>query len=296
MSTVTKIKGEIVNPNFPVLTDRGLKSFYLGKYINALSELGFTLSETQESAVDSFLNTLMNNDVLQFVKCFYPFIGTTTNPSAAKVPIIGEKTMDFPDNFNGFIFDGNDIKGYSKLPIISTFKVSDVAERNNLLGVAITINKNSSESSSTFIDRLMSFDSTALQVRYQKQSGSEGRLCTYQMLDGGRKDALFANTPSTFNTDAAGTYIAASIYGYNPSYYNRWVKMVGGSVNQASGTSLHYPNLSSSDMQQSMIETTAFNYVNYVSTFMAFKGNPNNIQISVIMDALESFITATGKL
>lgn len=294
MSTITRIKGEINNPNFPVLTADGLKSYYYGKYVNALAELGFTLSAAQNTAIETFLNTLMENEVMQFVKCMYPLIGTTSVPLAANVPLIGDKSFGLPSDFDGFVYDGNAIRGYNKLPAVATLKVKDFADGNNAVGMAVTLNKASSANVSSFIDRLMSFDDSSLQIRLQNQSGSMARLNFYYMTHSGIKTTQNANT-GTLDTDAAGTLIGAWIFAGDP-YYSRWVK-IGTTVNRAKGTDIaNWPALSNTDMEQPMVATTpAYTCVNYVSTITAFQGRPSVTQLAVYMEALEALITALGK-
>lgn len=294
MSTITRIKGEINNPNFPVLTADGLKSYYYGKYVNALAELGFTLSATQDAAIETFLNTIMDNEVMQFVKCMYPLIGTTSVPLAANVPLIGDKSFGLPSDFDGFVYDGNAIRGYNKLPAVATLKVKDFADGNNAVGMAVTLNKASSTNVTSFLDRLLSFDDSSLQIRLQKQSGSTARFTYYCMMHSGSKTYISANT-GALDTDAAGTLIGAWMFAGDP-YYSRWVK-IGTTVSKAKGTDIsNWPALSNADMEQPMIATTpAYTCVNYVSTITAFQGRPSVTQLTVYMEALEALITALGK-
>ena len=248
MSTITRIKGEINNPNFPVLTADGLKSYYYGKYVNALAELGFTLSATQDAAIETFLNTLMDNEVMQFVKCMYPLIGTTSVPLAANVPLIGDKSFGLPSDFDGFVYNGNAIRGYNKLPAVATLKVKDFADGNNAVGIAVTLNKSSTANVSSFIDRLLSFDDESFQVRLQKGSISPTpRFNCYCMTHSGSKSTLLANT-GALDTDAAGTMIGGWMFASDP-YYSRWVK-IGTTVNRAKGTdNPNWPALSNADME-----------------------------------------------
>lgn len=294
MSTITRIKGEINNPKFPVLTADGLKSYCYGKYVNALAELGFTLSATQDAAIETFLNTLMENEVMQFVKCMYPLIGTTSVPLAANVPLIGDKSFGLPSDFDGFVYDGNAIRGYNKLPAVATLKVKDFADGNNAVGMAVTLNKSSSANASAFIDRLLSFDDTSLQVRLQKTASSAARLNFFCMLHSGSKLNVVANS-HTIDTDIAGTLIGAWMYASDP-YYIRWVK-IGTAISKAEGTDNGtWPALSNADMEQPMIASSpAYTCVNYVSTITAFQGRPSVTQLSVYMEALEALITALGK-
>lgn len=294
MSTITRIKGEINNPNFPVLTADGLKSYYYGKYVNALAELGFTLSETQDAAIETFLNTLMDNEVMQFVKCMYPLIGTTSVPLAANVPLIGDKSFGLPSDFDGFVYDGNAIRGYNKLPAVATLKVKDFADGNNAVGMAVTLNKASTTNVSSFIDRLLSFDDASFQVRLQKQSGTKPRFNFFYMTHSWGKTTQYANTRA-LDTDVAGTLIGAWMFAGDP-YYSRWVK-IGTTVDRAKGTDLpNWPALSNTDMEQPMIATApAYTCVNYVSTITAFQGRPSVAQLAAYMEALETLITALGK-
>lgn len=108
MSTVTKLKGLFNNPNLPVLTEEGLLPFYLGKYVQALKAVNFFLSDAQKEAIATFTEKLTEIGAADYVKAFYPFIGSRSNTAAAGVPLIAGDVVEFPSYFSHFAYDQDD--------------------------------------------------------------------------------------------------------------------------------------------------------------------------------------------
>lgn len=85
MTTVTRLKAEINNPNLPILlleSGEVTENYYLGRYLNAVFENGGTLSAAERTAVEDFFDSITDaNTYLQI----YAFIG---DAKAACVPLI----------------------------------------------------------------------------------------------------------------------------------------------------------------------------------------------------------------
>lgn len=89
MTTVTKLKAAVNNKNLPVLGEDGnIYSYYVGRYMNKMSELGYTLTSTELQAVNTFINDGISDGWIDKVVYFMPFIGTETTPLQGMVPLI----------------------------------------------------------------------------------------------------------------------------------------------------------------------------------------------------------------
>lgn len=95
MISVIKLKSLVDNKDLPVLTDDGkITNYYVGCYINKLSELGYTLTPIQITAIETFIQDGITNGWINYIKYFLPFIGNKSNPLTGAVPLI-----DIIDNY-----------------------------------------------------------------------------------------------------------------------------------------------------------------------------------------------------
>lgn len=137
MSTVTKIKGTVVNDALPVLTSRGLMSQYIGKYVAKMEHLGYEISEDEMTALNNFLDTITINDVLPYVKTFYPFIASSSVKSAINIPLIGSTELTFSPGSSSIVVDGSTVKGVTLIDTMPSIKMSDVMGAD-FIGVGIS--------------------------------------------------------------------------------------------------------------------------------------------------------------
>lgn len=111
MSTVTKIKGVFQNSNLPVLTDLGLKDYYVGKFYNRCKEAGTTLTSGQITALESFIESLRDNGIIDNVAAMYPFFGTSSNKATVQIPLIGDTPVVYPSTYTGYTIINNNVIG-----------------------------------------------------------------------------------------------------------------------------------------------------------------------------------------
>lgn len=89
MATVTKLKAEVENKNLPILLQDGsVVTYYVGKFVSKLLELGYSLSQDEKGAVEALINSGINNGWIDSVQYLLPFIGDSANPAAGIVPLI----------------------------------------------------------------------------------------------------------------------------------------------------------------------------------------------------------------
>ena len=90
-TTVTKLKAEVQNNNLPYLTESGsVEQYYVGRYIDALAELGYTLTASEKQAIDTFIQSGIDEGWIDEVKYFMPFIGSSSIPEATLVPLVDQ--------------------------------------------------------------------------------------------------------------------------------------------------------------------------------------------------------------
>ena len=91
MATVTKLKAAVNNKNLPILGDDGnLYNYYVGRWRNVISELGYTPTNSELTALEAFVLNGINDGWIDRVKYFMPFIGLETTPLTGMVPLIDQ--------------------------------------------------------------------------------------------------------------------------------------------------------------------------------------------------------------
>lgn len=89
MATVTKLKAAVNNKNLPILGEDGnIYNYYVGRYANKMSELGYDLTTTEIQALNTLINTGINDGWINKVVYLLPFIGSETTPLTGIVPLI----------------------------------------------------------------------------------------------------------------------------------------------------------------------------------------------------------------
>lgn len=89
MATITKLKAAVNNKNLPILSNDGyLYNYYIGRYVDKMSELDYTLTEPERNALNTFINNGIEKNWIDKVLYFMPFIGTETTPLQGAVPLI----------------------------------------------------------------------------------------------------------------------------------------------------------------------------------------------------------------
>lgn len=285
MSTVIKLKGTFDNPNLPVLTSEGLKSGFYGKYINALATHDYTLTADQKTAVEAFVDYLAANDLFSHIQTIFPFIGSSTNVDAAKVPLVGDVELNFADSFDSFSFDNdNMIVGLTGTPAVTSLKLADVQPKEDFLGVAFSTNKIATTESYT--DRLMNFD-TNFQVRLQAD-----------------KIQVYVRTSSGLTTLVGSDAIDGEVKAAAGSFYGLLAVGGGKYVRYASkSTSVSYSGgnygytvaKTSTDLAKSLSSTTSYDVAGVFTSITFFKDMITKEQAKLYMDGLKAFMTALGR-
>lgn len=91
MATVTKLKAAVNNKNLPILgSDGNLHNYYVGRWENKLSELGYNPTNSELNAVKSFVERGIQDGWIDEVKYFMPFIGPQSAPLTGMVPLIDQ--------------------------------------------------------------------------------------------------------------------------------------------------------------------------------------------------------------
>ena len=301
MSTVTKIKGTFDNDKLPVLTSEGLKNYYYGKYINGLAGQGYTLTVSQKTAVENFINFLTENNLIKYIQTIFPFIGNSANPKGAKVPMIGDKLLDFADNYDGLVYDSTDIIGINKNPKVDTLKLGDVQPDKNLVGAAFSLNKKSTSGATDYNDRFMLFSDSAYNLRLQSGNPVSAhvtdKFCMYYRLasSGNSGTSVINDGYTDAQREAAGSWYGMNIF-KNPAGYCR-VFDIGGVVKGADSTtySTYAPALTDADLQSTLIANTTFTNINALTSITFFKDIMTYDEGVAYISALKTFITALGR-
>lgn len=297
MSTITRIKGVIDNPNLPVISPEGLVNPFYGKYINALAEQGFFLTSAQSTAVKAFVETITSNELADYILAFYPFIGSQSNINGAKVPIFGDKLFDWnDDSFDGFDFDSNgNIIGYNKPFAVPSLKVSDIVPENSdghFLGVGYSINKTSTEGD-VGVNRVLSF-SSKLQVRFQGYNGRQLLSLYYHDVNGTRMiHPASTGTISESTIQGAGSFYAAFIVTANG--FSRYANMGNETAASRESSYTGYPDIID-DFDTPLDKQGTLDNINQVTSLIFFKSlvSTRN-QIITIMEAVKTLMTALGR-
>lgn len=157
MTTVTTLKGQVLG-DFPILTKYGVIEYYeLGRYLNAMDELGYIFTDTQISALTAFYKAGYENGWINKLLYVMPFIGNTNSYKAAALPmidrfsdyapaLIGASGQNFPfnDDYSKYFTVDNNNRILSSVPYrtdmilvmnISLYnlftKTSNAANQNN---------------------------------------------------------------------------------------------------------------------------------------------------------------------
>lgn len=89
MATVTKLKAAVNNKNLPILgNDGNLYNYYVGRWSNAVSDIGYNPAQAEIDALNAFIETGISDGWIDKVKYFMPIIGDRTAPLAGIVPLI----------------------------------------------------------------------------------------------------------------------------------------------------------------------------------------------------------------
>lgn len=279
MSTITKIKGVIDNPNLPVITPEGLVNPIYGKFVNSLSEQDYTLTPAQSEAVKAFTNVIADNELAEYIQTIFPFIGSQSNPNGAKVPLFGDALFDFPSNFDGFSYENGVINGITKCPAIGTLQLSDVQYADDFVGAAYSFIKSQGKGSN---NRLFQFG-TQFQVRYQDKFG------------------IYCRVSSGFSTLYAGdAFDKENITGhiclsglFGDDKYVRCA-IIGDDVSAAGGGKEASIAISSADMSNTLSANT-WDVVSRLNCIVFFKKMMTKEQLTTFMTALDTFMTSLGR-
>lgn len=284
MSTITRIKGVIDNPNLPVISPEGLVNPIYGKYISALAEQDYTLTTAQSTAIKAFINTITDNELAGYIQTIYPFIGSEANPNAAKVPILGDVLFDFADTFDGISYANGTINGITKCPNINTFKLSDIQTRKDFVGAAYSIIK---YQGTTGLDNLMNFNDK-YQIRFQNY-----RFAIYHRTLDGTCKATYAQ--DALDKSGAGYLSIAGMFDSTNSKYARYAKM-NGQVSVTSGSQDFSISISDDDMNDTLLKNNkSWTLVQRLNCIVIFKEIMTKEPLSLFMEALDTLMTALGR-
>lgn len=302
MSTITRINGMIDNTSLPIITETGLVPYWLGYYINALADKGYTLTQTQHDAVDAFINTLTQDDIIDAVKLFYPFIGTNANTDAAKVPLIGYKEFNFGSSFEDLQYNVSDeIVGITRTPAISSLKTSDFCNSDCfVMGMSYHKKDTSTSPSSTEIDRVINTNN-GIQFRavVVSSNGSRGIALYTNMKN--TEGTVGKNTfqtnivPENFN-DAGNCYEIIGLNSHdNAPYYCRAIKNNNGTLAYAAGSTpnTYYPP-SQEDADLSL-SADSYTNINVVTGIVVFNRVLQSSEVSDFINAHKTLNIALGK-
>lgn len=118
MATVTRLKAAVNNKNLPILgSDGNLYNYYVGKYINKMSELGVSLTTNETSALNAFIEDGINNGWINKVMYFMPFIGDENIPLSGLIPLIDNVGGDYTPSVDtisstSFLYSNGKIIGF----------------------------------------------------------------------------------------------------------------------------------------------------------------------------------------
>lgn len=291
MTTITRIKGVIDNPELPVIIAGGLENFYYGKFVNGLDKQGYYMTTAQQNAVKDFINYLQDNELIEYIQTIFPLIGNSTNVNAAKVPIIGDKLLDFPVDFSGFTFDSsNNIVGIDSMPAINSVKMSDVQPNDALFGAAVSLNKDATPSFD-FYARIFDFDGS-YHLRYQKYNNKE-YFAIYGRGDGTLQ--LCITTNDQLDKTAAGSAYAMAIYESPDGQYVRYMNFNEATASLSGSSSSRKPTPTSADLAKTITASSAVSPVTAWTSFTFFNKMMTKSQSVLYMQGLKTFIEALGK-
>lgn len=289
MSTVTKILGIIDNPNLPILTNEGLVDQMYGKFVNMLTEQGYTMTAQQSAAVSNFLNSLREMQFLDYIQTIFPFIGSSGNTNGAKVPLIGNKLLDFNSSFNGFEIQDGIIMGLTKTPAVSTLLLSDIQPANDFVGAAYSFTKSNTENVSSILDRLVPFDNTSYQLRIQRGEGII-KLGIYVRTSSG-KTTLYAND-DIYKEGAGNGYLLGCFQ--NKKFVRH--AMFNDLVDQSTGTLVVAEvDMTAEDMANPLTGQSSYGGIDCLTSLTFFKKMPTLQQANQFMSVLKVFMQALDR-
>lgn len=104
MATVTKLKAAVNNKNLPILTSEGeLTNYYVGMYLDKIEETGYSLSVSEKTAINAFIDSAIQNGYINYIQYMLPFIGDSSHSKAGIVPLI-----DNVDNYEMSEYTGEE--------------------------------------------------------------------------------------------------------------------------------------------------------------------------------------------
>lgn len=308
MTTLIRMKAEVVNPELPVLTEQGFLPYYTGVYVNRLADKGVTLTQTEINAVTAFVNTLLENGLLGCIGSFYPFMG---NPN---VPLIGNKELEFTGVTSAnteLDFVNGKLRGYKITPNMPNVKYSDLCtfyEGLIFSGSMISTTKTSFPSSPGKLINFLTDNSEAgipsLQLKLQ-----------YYSLDGCYKFAMvdYHDSIDSYITKFM-PIVSNSDDMHNFSFYYG-IRKVGHTEGESfvynrtlNRDNVNISNHIGSDVIENLIHsnvenfnlgplTTQYDYVQdrAVTTLAFFNEFLDKGQSKAFVDALDTFTAAVGK-
>ena len=147
MSTIIKLRATVDNNTLPIIDDDGNETnYFIGRFIDKLSELGITLSDDKIEAMSSFIDELISRNLVSHIKYLLPFVGTKTDFESGAIPLIDnisnydtqseviQSTFSYDDNDNMISYAGNTTATSGKIviPIKTT--------SSNILMVSVNVN------------------------------------------------------------------------------------------------------------------------------------------------------------
>lgn len=302
MGTLIKMKAEVNNPVLPVITEQGILPYYTGIYVNRLAEKGVTLTQTEINVVTSFVNSLIDANIIDKIGTFYPFMGNVN------VPLIGDKELDFTDvssaNTNLDFVSGKlrGIKGNNVMPNV---KVKDLTEftKGFILGGSMITKLPTTHPSGAgvFVGFLgQNNDGTypAIQARLQYAS-NEWRFRIFDLINSGNSSiTVFAPTLTDSDVQDNYSFVYGEVnvnYSSEPMTYNRTLIKNNTVIGNVASNDL--PTLlKTTDITEYYLSNPSDNQTNRVVTTLVFFNEILTAPMSkAFCQALDTFTDAVGK-
>lgn len=125
---ITRLKISVDNKNLPVITADGqLLNYFVGKYVNALDNLGVNLTTNEFNAVNTLIENAISHGWVDYVDYFFPFIGSKIRPSSGFVPLIDRYSnydisrFEIGRSIGGSGLDNEDTFAYDNSDRITSF-------------------------------------------------------------------------------------------------------------------------------------------------------------------------------
>lgn len=292
MSTLTKIKGKVVNPDLPVLTKYGLLSQIVGKYANKLDAVDIVLTQTEVDALGVFITDLKDGNVLEHITALYPFIG---NPN---IPLIGGKDLEFSDvtpSNTKLAFSGSKLLGYVGLNTMANVKlvdlIPDIATNGFQAGGSMLY---AAPSSSDVVKYIISFGSNRDILQYRINLSNSLALVSWDSEGVDKTNFPFIPAIEASQTQKCYCYTHGLATAETPPIvYNRTLLENGTVLSNVTGTdSVKRLEVANSDQ----IYIYASNNVNIVfTTLVFFDGVLTKEASRAFCQALNKFVNAVGK-